>query len=466
MNAHAKPMSVKRLADGGTRRDQLGSVLPLVAISSVAIFGMAGFALDMGLAFKDRKESQLASDAAALAGTFELFRGNSTSAATAAAFAAAAENGYANGGGAVITVNTPPASGFYVGNDMSVEVIISRPTPTSFLRVLNVNELDVATRAVANGDLAASISCVYALDPNKEGAFEVSSSSVFNAACGIQVNSNNYRASKVESGACVKAGMVGITGDYTAGQVCDQGGDAYYCSLTATCPTTGVPPAPDPLATFPTPYVDYSNCDFAGEEKAPGGPYERYLVDGGTVTLDAGTYCGGIEVKGDALVAFNPGTYVLRGGGLFVAGTDTHVQGTGVTFYNTCFDPCVGDETAKELFAPIEITSSSSADLSAPTGGAMEGMLFFQDRNGPTSTDPGNFPTNRIDSSVDATLTGIMYFLTQHFKYHSSAAGQAGDYMVIVAKTVEVSSNSEVYVNNDYGGLNNGAPLKRVTLVE
>lgn len=465
--ANNQPEFIGRLRDDKTRRNQLGTVLPLVAISTVTIFVMAGFVLDIGLAYKDRKDSQLAADAAALAGAHELFRGNSGALATWAAYSAAADNGYANGvDGASITVNTPPASGFYVGNNMSVEVTISRPTPTGFLRVINVNNVGVTTRAVANGNLAASLNCIYALDPNQEGAFEVTSTSEFNAGCGIQVNSNNYRASKVESGACVKAGMVGITGDYTHAQVCGYGGDAYECSLADTCPTTGVPPAPDPLASYPTPTVDYSNCDFTGKEKVPGGPYERYLVDGGTVTLNPGTYCGGLDIKGDALVTFNPGTYVLRGGGLFVSGGDTHIEGNGVTFYNTCFNPCVGNESDQELFSPIEITSSSSANLAAPTSGPMEAMLFFQDRNGPTSPDPGSFPSNRIDSSVDVTLSGIMYFLTQHFKYHSSAAGQTGDYMVIVAKTFEVSSNSKVYVNNNYGGLNNGAPLKRVTLVE
>ncbi len=458
---------VRRLRADKIGRNQLGAVLPLVAISLVAIFVMAGFVLDIGLAYKDRKDSQLVADAAALAGAHELFRGNSSVQATSAAYSAAADNDYASGvDGVSITVNTPPASGFYVGNNMSVEVTISRPTPTSFLRLVSMSALNVTTRAVANGDLAASLTCIYALDPDAEGAFEVLSTSVLDAGCGIQVNSNNYRASKVESGACIKAGMVAITGGYTYGQVCGFGGDAYECSIADTCPMTGVPPAPDPLASYPAPTVDYGTCDYAGNEKAPGGPYERYLVDGGTVTLNPGTYCGGLDIKGGALVTFNAGTYILRGGGLFVSGAGTHIEGNGVTFYNTCFNPCVGNDTDQEDFSPIEITSSSSANLAAPTSDPMEGMLFFQDPDATPSPDPGSFPVNRIDSSVDATLTGIMYFPTQHFKYHSSSEGATGDYMVIVAQTFEVSSSSMVYVNNNYAGLSNGAPLKRVTLVE
>ncbi len=458
--------SLNQPEDYRTRRNQHGVVLPLVAASLIGIFAMAGLAIDTGLAFKHRRDSQIAADAAALSAAHELFRGNSSGAATAAAFAAAAENGYNHGSNSVVvTVSIPPVSGFYTGNTFSAEVTITRPTPTTFSRVLGINNLNVGTRAVANGNLAASRSCLYVLDPYHEGSFEVISNSVLEVSCGIHINSDANRASKVESGACVKAGYVGITGDYTQGQVCDGGGDAYECSEAATCPTTNVPSAPDPLATYPTPSFDNS-CDFTGAEKDPGGPYERYLVDGGTVTLNPGTYCGGIDIKGDAQVTLNTGVYVLRGGGFYVAGAGTHVQGDGITLYNTCFQACVGTESDQDQFSPIEITSSSSVDLSAPGSGPTEGMLFFQDPGGPTSPDPGSHPVNRIDSSVDATLEGIMYFPTQHFKYHSSTEGTAGDYAVIVSLFFEVSSNSLVVVNNDYSGLANGAPLKRVTLVE
>ena len=280
-------------------RREIGVVLPLVLVSMLAVFAVGGLALDTGLAFKHRKDSQLAADAAALAGAHELFRGGTSGDAVAAAREAAAVNGYTHGSGDVeVNVFTPPATGFYAGNNMSVEVTVERPTATSFLRVIEIDELDVGTRAVANGDQAASFNCIYALDPDDEGSFEVTSDSVLDAPCGIQVNSNNYRASKVESGACVKAALVGITGGYTEGQVCDSGGgDAYECSISDSCPTTGVPPAPDPLANYNPPAVSYAHCDFEGEEKESGGPYERYLVDGGTHTLSPGVYCGGISIS-------------------------------------------------------------------------------------------------------------------------------------------------------------------------
>jgi len=158
---------------------QRGVIVPLVAVALLGIFAMAGYVIDSGLAFKHRMESWIAADAAALAGAHELFRGNSSSDAVAAAYAAAKANGYEHGVDDVaVTIHHPPVSGFYVGNDMSVEVTITRPTATSFLRVLNINEIDVATRAVANGDLAKSINCIYVLDPDHEGAFEVTSDSL------------------------------------------------------------------------------------------------------------------------------------------------------------------------------------------------------------------------------------------------------------------------------------------------
>ncbi|MGI9307620.1 MAG: pilus assembly protein TadG-related protein [Gammaproteobacteria bacterium] len=439
---------------------QRGVIMPAAAVSLLALFAMAGFAIDTGLAFKDRRDSQIAADAAALAGAHELYRGNSSAEAQAAALRSAAENGFKNGEDNIsITFNHPPKAGYYIGNMRSAEVLIERPTRASFLPVIDIWKIDVGTRAVANGDQAQSFNCVYVLDRNQEGSFEVTSDSVLEADCGIRVNSSNSRGSTVESGACVKAGFVGITGGYTTGQVCDSGGgSAYQCTQSDTCPSTGVPPIPDPLASYDPPPVNYDHCDHGSR----GG--DRKEVKGGTIY--PGTYCGGIKAEGNVKMA--PGTYIMRGGG-FYSNSATITQtipgaAGGVTIYNTCARACNGNEDDEKDFSPIEFVSGSDVTLSAPDSGPMKDMLLFQDPDGPTSPDPGNYPSNRIDSSTTAVLDGMMYFPTQHFKYHSSTEGTTPTEAIIVALFFEVSSNSRLDIANEAGS--RSFPMHRVTLVE
>ena len=122
----------------------------------------------------------------------------------------------------------------------------------------------------------------------------------------------------------------------------------------------------------------------------------------------------------------------------------------------------------------MDINSSATVDLAAPEcdGGPsgkecenpLDGVLFFSDRLAPESSDPGSTPVNRIDSSVTARLAGAIYVHNQHLKFHSSATGTQAT-SILVSKFLEISSNSDVEINNQ-SGLAGGSPLKRVTLVE
>ncbi|MGI9307617.1 MAG: pilus assembly protein TadG-related protein [Gammaproteobacteria bacterium] len=431
--------------------------MPIAAISMVAVFAMAGFAIDTGLALKDRRDSQIAADAAALAGAHELYRGSSTTEAQVAALRAASENGYKNGKDNIkITFNHPPRSGYYTGNLQSAEVLIERPTPTSFLPVIDIWKIDVGTRAVANGGLAEALNCIFVLDRSEEKALSVSSGSLLDADCGIRVNSSSGGAADVTSDSCIKTTFIGITGGAKKDGRC--GNRGFQCSQSDSCPSTGVPPIPDPLASFEPPPVNYNHCDYGKR----GG--DRKEVKGGTIY--PGTYCGGIKAEGNVKMA--PGTYIMRGGGFYSNSAKISQtkpgKGGGVTIYNTCSRACKGNEKDEKDFSPFEFVSSSNVKLSAPDSGPMKDMLLFQDRDGPTSPDPGSYPYNRIDSSTKAVLDGMLYFPTQHLVYHSSTEGKTPTASVIVAKFLEVASSSNIHIKNKTGKRN--FPMRRVTLVE
>jgi hypothetical protein len=166
-----------------------------------------------------------------------------------------------------------------------------------------------------------------------------------------------------------------------------------------------------------------------------------------------GNYCNGISIESGSHVNFNPGTYYLEGGGLQIQSGST-AEGFGVGFYNT--------QGAGYSYQPINIQSNSEARFSAQSGdgaGVMEGVLFWQDR-----TISGDYD-NKIESNTNSWFEGTLYFPTQHLMFHSNTVGDsAANWSIIVANTLEVSSNTAVGINSNFAGTR--SPILEPTLVE
>src|SRR4051794_26411610 len=81
----------------GEHRNRSGAILPLVAVTLVAMMGVTALAIDGGAIQQHRRLAQNAADAGALAGAQEILRTHSQSVAFAAADTAARRNGYVDG---------------------------------------------------------------------------------------------------------------------------------------------------------------------------------------------------------------------------------------------------------------------------------------------------------------------------------------------------------------------------------
>ncbi len=174
------------------------------------------------------------------------------------------------------------------------------------------------------------------------------------------------------------------------------------------------------------------------------------IVGNNTVTLQPGTYFGGIKISGNASVSFSPGTYILAGGGLTVTGNST-LKGTGVTFYNT--------SATGYAYAPIDLTGNETANLSAPTSGAFEGFLLFQDPSIPVGS-----AAITIVGNSSSTFDGIIYAPKTAITYVGNSSG-AG-YTVLIGYTISVTGNSTLNIGNSYSSLAHGSPIKSSALYE
>jgi hypothetical protein len=105
----------------------------------------------------------------------------------------------------------------------------------------------------------------------------------------------------------------------------------------------------------------------------------------GTLTLQPGTYVGGIVNSGPGQIVLSAGLYYLKGGGLAETGAGS-VTGTGVVIYNA---PQSSSDGIK-----LSGGNGSSIALFAPTSGTYAGIAIFQDRSSSvalTITNKGTF---------------------------------------------------------------------------
>jgi hypothetical protein len=397
-----------------------GFVLVTFVVSATALLLFLGLAIDVGYLQLMKTRIQTAVDAAALGGAQQI-RMTGQSDAAAAARAEAAANGFTDGqDGVTVTVRTPPTSGYSNGDATAVEVIVAKSVPAFFMELAGMASSSVQARAVAKR--GGSTDSVYALDTgNTPAAFSTSGGSTAVIHGGIVVNSSNSAGLKVSGGSSVTATAARVVG----------GASVTGGSYMTPAASTGVGITPDPLASLSAPTVGSCN-------------YTSLVINWAATTqyLNPGVYCRGISIGNGAVVVFNPGVYIIKGGGLNIAGGTT-VSGTGVTFYNSA--------ASGYTYSPITFGGGATITLTAPTTGTYAGILFFQDR----AVSGG--AASSLAGGANVRLEGTLYFPTTAMTY-SGGVTMPSAYTLIVAKTVTISGG--VTLNNDFSSLPDGSPIK------
>jgi Flp pilus assembly protein TadG len=396
-------------------RDERGQTMIVTALCISCICGMAGFAVDVGQLFKCKRNLQTAADAAAVAGADESKYGDWK----AAAKAAAAQNGITDGsGGATVTVNDPPSSGSHASG---VEVIITVAEPTFFMKVFHLSTMNVSARAVAG--LRAASGCIYTLDTSGTDIGLTGTADLSMPNCGILVDSAASNAIRMTGSSGITAQSIGIVGGYST---------SGSASMSPS-PVQGIVPAPDPLSWLPAPSFTSSSC-------LP----DPHKTGSGAVTLgpstSGGTVCyNGLSVSGSGSVTLNPGLYIINGG-FSMTGSGT-ITGSGVTFY---------------LAAPngsASLSGSGSLNVSAPTSGTYNGILFFE--------DPNDTNAMSITGSTGSAISGIFYAPAAALSMSGSSGATISADLVVSSLSMTGTSDFE-----NYSTINSSEPLQTATLTE
>jgi Flp pilus assembly protein TadG len=402
------------------KRDERGGTAILVAPIMIVIAGMAALVLDTAQAYTLKEQLLTTAEAAAAAAVSTL---PDRSSAHEMALNYAKLNVRGSDPEKVVTANDvqigywnkslrtfTPKSASEPAN--AVRITASRvqakgnALPTFFGNVLGMHLFDVSVTVVAmryDGQ-----PCINALAPDGIGVKVNSNAAINTSNCPIHIHSAANDALSVDANASV-----------TAQEICIKGGYQLMSKATAQpVPETSCPaPAQDPFANVVPPsfgaHCDYTNTD----------------LDGKTVTLNPGVYCGGLTVRGKSMVTFNPGEYIIKDG-LFTIDSNSTAVGNGVMFYLT------------GSTAVLDFESNVTVNFTARSDGPRAGIVFFQDR--------AYGGVHTFNSNVNAIINGTVYFPKATLDLNSnSQIDTASSCLMIVTYRVNLDSNVAIESNSN-----------------
>ncbi|MGD0291038.1 MAG: pilus assembly protein TadG-related protein [Candidatus Binataceae bacterium] len=502
------------------RRQHSGQVVILAVFSMLALIGICGVVVDVGVLYSTRRQMQTAADAAAIAGANALQTSQSSNYQVAATDVAGLD-GFSNGQNGVTVTVAPPATDPGPATLSYVEVNITQSVPMYFLRVLGYNNFNVSTQAIAgtvNGP-----ACIYALDPSASDAVYLNGNININSSCGLIDDSSSSTGLYANGNGTIQTTSIGVVGNYNSTSL----GNMIF----SPTPKTNIAPVPDPLAAVQEPTVPtcteaattvtgtksisgiqttvnltpavYSggisssgaiittlnfatgtygngisftgaiitNADFnPGQYQNGGGSGAAITLNGNnTVNFASGTYtfCGPLSISGNVSVTLQPGLYY---GGISITGNNTVTfepgtyilagGGLSVTGNSTLSGTGITFYNTSGLggYTPINLTGNETANFSAPTSGPLKGMLFFQDRSIAYSSSNGS----TVEGNSSSTFNGAVYFPTTNLTYlgNSSSSG----YTFLIADKISIVGNSEL--GDNYTLLTGGSPVASSTLYE
>jgi Flp pilus assembly protein TadG len=355
----------------------------IAALTALPLVMAVGIAVDYSRAASAKSDLQEAMDAAVLAGA----RDASTSWTT---IATSTLNASLRSKDLTLASKsfTTDTSGNYVGT-------ASGTVKTTFAGLVAVQTLSVTATSTAAVKPASDKVCILLLNTTATQALTLNSGATINAPnCQVHVKSTGNPAAVFNSGTTLSTKKTCIAGS----TIIDNGGT--HPNVVKSCATVA-----DPFAgTLPTPSSSVCN-------------YSNVNVNGGTYTAQPGVYCGWINLNNSPTINFQPGVYVIKGGGVNVNGGTWN--GTGVTFYFP--------DTSH-----IQFNGTVKLNLTAPTSGNYANLLMYE----AGGLAKSSFSMNATNG---ATLTGLIYLPSRGLTLNSNAS-VASNNLTMVLDTLMVNT--------------------------
>jgi len=377
------------------RENEAGQVLVLTVLCTIILLSFMAFAIEVGLYFRQKREAQIAADAAAIAAALDYDYNSSVTSAQTAGQGASTSNGFTNGsGGATVTINVPPVYGPEAGVSGYAEAIVAQKDSTLLMSLLGPSSLTVGARAVA-GTAGPGPACIYTL--GSSGITTSGSGAISVPNCNIDDN-----------GGITTSG----SGDITANKVNIKGTYTHSGSGTVTPSPTTFGGASDPFASVTQPTAQT--------------PCTNYV---GSVPSSLSPGCYSFVLSGNATVSLASGQYTITG---ITTSGNLIFNGTGVTLY----------------FPSGGITGSGNVGLNitAPTSGPQDGVAVWLAR--------GNSSGLTLSGTTTTSFEGIIYAPNSNV----TVSGSTGLSMTADLIVSNITSSGALNITN-YTTVNTGTAL-------
>jgi Flp pilus assembly protein TadG len=419
-------------------RDRKGSVAIFSAIVLSMTLGFVGLGAEVGYWFLTKKKLQNVADASAYAAAVEIRADKSSSVATTAANAILTRIGGVPATTTLaVTTNDPFTSGPYNGRS-GAAVVATATVPAMFSALFRANDtVTIRSRAVAVLSLGAS-TCILGLQKTGTAVNFTGNGVTRLVGCDVHSNSVASDGLQVWGNSVVTTGCIASSG----GLINNGGLSLTECTKAVTL----APQIADPYASLPAPTVPSSCATIpsSGGAKGKGGGST-------TTTLDAGRYCGGLDLNGGTW-ELRPGVYVIDGGEFRInASTTVNAVSQGSTPAGVTIYLING--------ATLAFNGTATINLNAQVSGTYAGVLFFGDRTGAAAN-------HLINGTADSNFRGIIYTPNDNVDFKGNGDMANDPCTLLIANTITVSGNAKFGSNCTGSGLVMPKTIQVIAIVE
>lgn len=392
-------------------KDKRGNALILAGAALPLVIGSAGLASDTIQWALWKRQLQRAADSAALAGTYARVQDNAGQNANQAVTADLADNNHVGFALLSAPVVTFPTSTAWT-NGVRVELAIQKRLGFSSLFLPNPPIIRATGTAAT---IATGVYCVVSLIENGSTGIRATGNGGINLGCGMITNSTSLTAAIATGSSEVHATPVAAVGNI---------GDSDNWNGAELLPFTVK--QEDPFKDVNPPAFTPCNTNNSTKISVNANQTDNSRANA------TGVICAkDIDIKGTANLG--SATYVVDSGN-FTAGGQSHITCNGCTIILT--------NSSSGTTVPIgnvTINAGAEIDMSAPTSGDYDGILFYQDRRATVSETI----VNKINGNANSLMSGAFYFPNQQLQVNGTA-GLNFDCAKFVSYVVEFAGNGSI----------------------
>lgn len=318
-------------------KDECGTIVITATIAIAILMGAAGAALDFGYWHLRRTKMQNLADTASTAAVLKFSENGSVDEAYATAKGILDSSRDLKG---LYSIDTDPSTA-------RVSVRISETGPRFLSHVLHRGDTRIAVRSDATSEMSKTPGkarlCVLAINANASSGFKFHGNGNLNAPdCIMWSNSKGKGSIEISQAVNVAASSI-----CAVGEASNSSSGTVFPAPRSFCPVQT-----DPYAAVVVPIPD--SCD-----------YTKFSSNAPIVHLVPGTYCKGIDISSDTVIAA-PGIYHIKGGQVTIKGL-SDVRMEGVTLYLS--GPGVG----------LSVSGNSLLRITAPVSGPTQNVALAVD---------------------------------------------------------------------------------------